>query len=163
MADFDEERKAAKDAAENDKDDSKEIEPAMPELPDGIGLGYEDIQKMLVMKHGGMSVSLDDPILMMVSVCNAFLGELQKLHIKHNKAVTKIMSDQSGKYISGVKETTETLAKTLADNSVLTIKSIFDSHASDLKANNKNAQWCAAIIGASALVNVVIMAMAVWR
>lgn len=84
----------------------------MPELPDGIGLSYEDVQKMLAMKHN-TSLSLDDPVLMMVSVCNVFLEELQKLHKRHNDAVKNIMVDQTGKYITGVKNTTDALAKTL--------------------------------------------------
>lgn len=153
--------KAPEIAPVDGENDSKEQEPAMPELPDGIGLGYEDIQKMLAMKHN-TSLSADDPILMMVSVCNVFLEELQKLHEKHNDAVKNIMADQSSKYITGVKNTTDALAKTLADTSVDAIKNIFDSHAAALKANNKNSRWCAAIIGISALVNVAIMALAVW-
>lgn len=71
--------KAVETPVTDGENDSKEQEPAMPELPDGIGLGYEDVQKMLAMKHN-TSISTDDPILMMVSVCNVFLGELQKLH-----------------------------------------------------------------------------------
>jgi len=98
----------------------------------------------------------------MVTLCNVFLGELEKNHKRHNEAVTKIMADQSAKYIAGVKATTDALSKTLAENSVEAIRAIFNSHAEALSANKLNARWCAAIIGVSALANIIVMALKGW-
>jgi hypothetical protein len=134
---------------------------AMPQLPDGIGLEYDELRKMLAVKHE-TSVSKDDPILMMVTICNVFLGELEKLHKRHNEAVTKIMTDQSAKYISGVKATTDALSQTLAENSVEAVREIFNAHATALNSNKINARWCAGIMAVAALVNVAAMAFKAW-
>jgi hypothetical protein len=154
----------------NGLDKEKEAEPAasaqadhsMPQLPDGIGLDYEEIRMMLSKKHETM-LGNDEPIMMMVTLSNVLLGELEKVHKKHNEAVTKIMAEQSAKYIAGVKNTTDALSKTLAENSVDAIRNIFNAHGKALNANKINSRWCAAIIGISALANVVTMALTVWR
>lgn len=143
-----------------DSDDSPADE-AMPHLPDGIGLDYDDVRKMLAIKHN-TTVSLDDPILMIVTICNVFLGQLEKVNQRHNGAVTKIMADQSAKYITGVKNTTDALGKTLAENSVDAIRDIFNSHAASLNSNKINARWCTGIMAVAALVNVAVMAFKVW-
>lgn len=142
----------------------KASEPAskMPALPEGIGLGYEDVRKLLAMKHD-IVFSIDDPMMMLVTLCNVFLGELEKLHHRHNDAVTKIMGDQSKKYIDGVKATTDSLSQTLADTSIEAIRKIFNAHATELNTNRLNSRWCAAIIAASALVNVAVLAFGFWR
>lgn len=142
--------------------DVRQAGEAGPPLPDGLGLDYEDVRKMLSIKHETI-LGKDEPILMMVTLCNVFLGELEKLHKRHNEAVTRIMSDQSRKYIDGVKATTEALSQTLADTSIEAIRKIFDSHAAELNANRLNSRWCAAIIAVSALVNVAILAFGFWR
>lgn len=139
-----------------------QVSEAMPHLPDGLGLDYEDVRMMLAKKHE-TNISKDDPIMMMVTIINAFLGELEKVTNRHNTAVTKIMADQSAKYIAGVKATTDALSKTLAENSVDAIKSIFDTHSDALKASKINARWCAGIIAVSALANVAIMALKAWN
>lgn len=139
----------------------KTADEAMPLLPDGIGLNYEDIRMMLSKQHKTM-LGNDEPIMMMVTLSNVLLGELEKVHKKHNEAVTKIMADQSAKYISGVKATTDALSKTLAENSVEAIRAIFNSHADALNANKINARWCAVVVGVSALANIAVMAFSVW-
>ena len=50
-----------------------------PDLPDGIGLSYKDIALLMAMKHKCVA-EVDEPMLIMVSVCNAFLSETEKLH-----------------------------------------------------------------------------------
>ena len=72
------------------------------------------------------------------------------------------MADQSAKYITGVKATTDALSKTLAENSVEAIRVIFNTHGAALNANRINARWCAGIIAVSALANVAVMALKAW-
>ena len=146
----------AEDSSRPDQDES------MPQLPDGIGLDFEDVRMMLAKKHG-ILLGREEPIMMMVTLCNVMLSELEKLHNRHNVAVTKIMTEQSAKYITGVKKTTDDLAKTLAENSVDAIREIFNSHANSLMSNKINARWCAVIISISALTNVAVMALQAWR
>jgi hypothetical protein len=134
---------------------------AMPQLPDDFGLDYDDIRGMLAQKHG-TAVGLDDPLMMVVSLMNVFLGELEKVNKRHNEAVTKIMADQTGQYIAGVKATTDDLGKVLADNSVEAIRRIFNSHDRALNAHTNNAKWCAAIMAITGLVNVAALALRAW-
>ncbi len=158
---------------QKDDDQAEESRPAdeaMPHLPDGIGLDFEDVRMMISKKHNLM-LGHDEPILMELTLLNAHLGEMEKLHKRHNEAVTKIMADQSAKYIAGVveqshqfvagvKNSTDALGKALAASSVDTIRDIFNSHATALNSNRNNARWCAAIMAVAALVNVAAM---VWR
>jgi len=133
-------------------------EEAMPQLPNGIGLDYDDIRAMLAQKNGA-AVGQDDPLMMIVTICNVFLGEQEKVNKRHNEALTKIMADQTSKYLAGVKATTDDLGKVLADNSVEAIRNIFNSHSRALNANSNNAKWCAAIMAITGLVNVVCLAL----
>ena len=129
----------------------------MPELPDGIGISFEDIGVLLSLKHDN-NVSKDDPVLMMVSICNVFLGEVQKLHQQHNKALTTIIASETKNYVDSVKNTSDAFTKTLSEASIEGIRAIFDKHASTLYAVDWNARWCAAVVGLSALINVAALA-----
>ena len=55
-------------------------------FPDGIGLSVEDVRALLARKHE-TSVPKDDPILMVVTILNAFLGRQDELQKKHEKAL----------------------------------------------------------------------------
>lgn len=46
----------------------------MPELPGGIGLTLNEVRALLAAKNS-VTVTPDDPILMMVTLLNAFLTE----------------------------------------------------------------------------------------
>jgi hypothetical protein len=47
-------------------------------LPDGIGLTLEQA-KTLISQTSGIVLGNDEPALMGITVCNAYLGEVQKL------------------------------------------------------------------------------------
>jgi hypothetical protein len=131
----------------------------MPELPDGIGLSYDDIKLLLTMKHKTSPVEDNEPMLMMVSVCNAFLGEASNLHQRHNEALSKIIAGKTQEYISGVKECTDAFTRTLADASVEGVRLIFEKHAATLEAHRGNTRWCACIVALSALANIIVLGL----
>ena len=135
----------------------KMAEP-QPELPDGIGISLEDIAVLLAMKHD-TSLSRDDPVLMLVTICNSFLGAIHSLHEKHNGALTSIMTARTKEYIASVQNTTDALTQTLSDASVEAIRKIFAEHASALQASKWNARWCAFIVAVSAMANVIVLAL----
>ena len=141
-------------------DEGKADEPkeTMPQLPDGIGIKLEDMALLLAMKHD-TAVSKDDPILMVVSLCNAFLGEIQTLHGQHNEALSKIITAKTRDYITSVKNTTDSFSEILAQASVEGIRKIFEDHASALQASKWNARWCALITAVSAIANIVVLAL----
>ena len=137
-----------------------DVEPLLPD--NGIGMDYDAARAMLAAKHNS-AVGMDDPIMMAVTLSNVQLNEMEKLNRRHNEALTKIMAEQSGKYLDGIKSTTDELGKVLADNSVEAIRKIFQSHGRALTINTNNAKWCAGIMAVSALVQVAMMAVKMWR
>lgn len=132
---------------------------SMPQLPDGIGISYEDVAVLLAMKCD-TSLSKDDPVLVLVSICNVFLGEIEKLHQRHNEAITKIIASNTKDYIASVKSNTDAFVKTLSEASVEGIREIFEKHATALQAAKTNMRWCTAICAVSSLV--LVAGLALW-
>lgn len=131
------------------------VEPEKePLLPDGIGLSIENVRDLLVKKHD-CKVSLDDPVLMVVTMLNAYLGEVRALQKKHEAGLSRLMADKTDDYMKGVKEAVKALQDGLSSASVEGIKAVFNEHDSRLKAFKSNLSWLAAITACSALVNVI--------
>ena len=143
-----------KDYVDAVKETTKTLDP---ELPDGIGTKLEDMAVLLSMKHG-TTVTLDDPVLMVVSICNSFLGDVQNLNNKHNEALGKIIASRTQEYVAAVKATTESFSQTISTASVEGIRQIFTEHAAALHSSNWNARWCALIMAAGALANLIALA-----
>jgi len=70
-------------------------------LPDGIGLNLEQA-KALITHHCGIKLGNDDPALMGITICNAYLGEIQKLHNRHKEGLALLMAEKTTAYITGV-------------------------------------------------------------
>jgi hypothetical protein len=137
----------------------KSNSPPMPELPDGIGITIEDVRSLLATKNS-VSVSPDDPILMMVTLLNAFLTEEEKLLNRHRRALTTILADRTDHYVQAVEQTSASLGESLSSSSLSEIKKIFVEHYGMMNQFRCSITWLAAIIGTSALVNVAVF---VWR
>ena len=137
----------------------KSNSPPMPELPDGIGITIEDVRSLLATKNS-VSVSPDDPILMMVTLLNAFLTEEEKLLNRHRRALTTILADRTDHYVQAVEQTSASLGESLSSSSLSEIKKIFVEHNGMMNQFRSSITWLAAIIGTSALVNVAVF---VWR
>ena len=133
--------------------------PCMPALPDGVGLTLDEVRALLAAKNS-VTVTPDDPILMMVTLLNAFLTEEEKLLDRHRKALTKILADRTDGYVKIVEQTTSSLSESLSSTSLSEINKIFAKHAGTMNRFRSSITWLAAIIGTSALVNVAVF---VWR
>lgn len=133
--------------------------PSMPELPDGIGLTLNEVRALLAAKNS-VTVTPDDPILMMVTLLNAFLAEEERLLERHRKALTSILADRTDHYIQAVEQTTASLGESLSSSSLSEMKKIFVEHDGTMNRFRSSITWLAAIIGTSALVNVAVF---VWR
>ena len=133
--------------------------PAKPEgealLPDGIGLSLEQAQALIV-KSNGIVLANDEPALMGITICNAYLAEVAKLHARHEKGLTKLMAEKTDAYVSGVKAAVDQLAESLSSASVEGIRKVFDDHAVTLKTFKSNVYLAAVIVGMSALLNVAV-------
>lgn len=137
----------------------KSNSPPMSELPDGIGLTIDGVRSLLATKNSA-SVSPDDPILMMVTLLNAFLTEEEKLMDRHQKALTSILADRTDHYVQAVEQTTARLGESLSSSSLSEIKKIFVEHDGTMNRFRSSITWLAAIVGTSAMVNVAVF---VWR
>jgi len=133
--------------------------PSMPELPDGIGLTLDEVRVLLAAKNS-VTVTPDDPILMIVTLLNAFLTEEEKLLERHRKALTTILADRTDGYVKIVEQTTASLSESLSNASLNEIKKIFQESSGTVNRFRSNMIWLAAIVGISALVNVAVF---VWR
>lgn len=132
--------------------------PGMPQLPDGIGLTLDEVRSLLATKNS-ITVSPDDPILMMVTLLNAFLTEEEKLLDRHRKALTSILTDKTDIYIKAVEQTTASLSESISTSSVHEIKKIFQENGATMNRFRSNMVWLAAIVGISALVNVAVFVL----
>ena len=70
--------------------------PPKPEdaVPDGIGLTLEQVQGLLAQTHKKV-VDYHDPILMVVTMLNAHLAEVEKLHTRHKEGLSRLMADKT--------------------------------------------------------------------
>ena len=131
--------------------------PPMPILPDGIGLSYEEVRKVLQGKHG--KIENDDPILMLITLLNAFLAEEEKLLDRHNEALSRIISDRTDGYIKAVEETTASFGKSLSSSSLEGITKVFEANGQKMEQFRSHMTWLSVIAGTSALVNVATFAI----
>ena len=132
--------------------------PPMPVLPDGLGMSLEQVQNLLAEKHKTI-VGLDDPILMLVTVMNAFLAQQNALIERHKTALAKVMADKTGEYVGQVKAVTDSLSASLSDVTLAAMQETFSDHSADLKTHKSDIMWLSAIAAISALANVVIFAI----
>lgn len=127
-------------------------------LPDGIGLSLEQVQRMLVKTHKTV-VDDHDPILMVVTILNAHLTEVDKLQARHKEGLARLMADKTDAYVSGVQAAVAQLTDSLSSASVEGIRKVFDEHAAKLKLFKSNITWLAAIVAVSALLNVAVFVL----
>ena len=131
-------------------------EPPLP--PDGFGYTLEQA-KALIAQHHSMILANDEPSLMGVTICNAYLAELEKLHARHKEGLGRLMADKTDAYVSGVQEGIAQLTDSLSSASVEGIRKDFDDHAARLQAFKNSTAWLAAIVGVSALLNVAVFVL----
>ena len=134
--------------------------PPKPEdaLPDGIGLTLEQVQELLAKTHKKV-VDYHDPILMVVTMLNAHLAEVEKLHTRHKEGLGRLMADKTDAYVSGVQAAVGQLTGSLSSASVEGIRKVFDDHAARLQAFKNSTTWLAAIVAVSALLNVAVFVL----
>ena len=75
----------------SEQEETQNAGAVSPALPDGIGLTLDDVRALLAKEHETI-VPKDDPMLMIVTLLNAYLGEVDKLHARHGKALAALMA-----------------------------------------------------------------------
>lgn len=124
-------------------------------LPDGIGLTVEEVSAMLHKQHG-VSVPKDDPVLMQVTILNAFLEEQVKLQKRHEKALAAFMGKQTSAHVEAVEKSVHQLSETLSGVTVKGIQEAAKDFVADVSSHRATLWLCTAIIACSAIINVAV-------
>lgn len=134
--------------------------PSEPEsaLPNGIGLSLEQVRDLLFKTHK-VAIYDNDTILMVGTILNAYLGEVEKLHARHKEGLGRLMADKTDAYVSGIHSAIGQLTDSLSSASVEGIRKVFDDHATRLNAFKSSTTWLAAIVAVSALLNVAVFVL----
>lgn len=127
-------------------------------LPDGIGLTVEEVSAMLHKEHG-VSVPKDDPVLMQVTILNAFLQEQSKLQKKHEKALAAFMGKQTSAHVEAVEKSVHQLSETLSGVTVKGIQEAAKDFVADVSSLRTTLWLCTAIIACSAIINVAVFVL----
>lgn len=121
----------------------------------GVGLTLEQIRSVVAKAHDTM-LPKDDATLMVATILNAYLTEVDRLHARHEKGLTRLMAEKTDEYVSGVQAAVNQLSTSLSSASVEGIRKVFDDHAATLKTFKSNVFLAAIIVGMSALLNVTV-------
>lgn len=132
--------------------------PVESALPNGIGLSLEQVRALLAKTHETV-VDKSDPILMVVTILNAHLAEVEKLQTRHKEGLGRLMADKTDAYVAGVTAAVGQLTDSLSSASVQGIRKVFDDHAARLQTFKNNTTWLAAIVAVSALLNVAVFVL----
>lgn len=127
-------------------------------LPDGIGLTVEEVSAMLHKEHG-VSVPKDDPVLMQVTILNAFLEAQLKLQKRHEKALAAFMSKQTSAHVEAVEKSVHQLSETLSGVTVKGIQEAAKDFVADVSSHRTTLWLCTAIIACSAIINVAVFVL----
>ena len=115
--------------------------------------------RQLLHQKNGISVPRDDPMLMQVTMLNAYLNEQQRLHKKHESALSAFMGKQTGAHIEAVNKSVAQLSETLSRVTVKGIQEAARDFVADM-SSLRSALWlCTAIMACSALVNVAVFVL----
>lgn len=121
----------------------------------GVGLTLEQICSV-VSKANEVMLPKDDATLIMATILNAYLTEVDKLQARHEKGLTRLMAEKTDEYVSGVQAAVNQLSTSLSSASAEGIRKIFDDHAARLSTFKSNVYLAAVIVGMSALLNVAV-------
>ena len=121
----------------------------------GVGLTLEQIRSVVSKAHNVM-LPKDDATLMIATILNAYLTEVEKLQARHEKGLTRLMAEKTDEYVSGVQAAVTQLSTSLSSASVEGVRKVFDDHAARLSTFKSNVHLAAVIVGMSALLNVAV-------
>jgi hypothetical protein len=122
-----------------------------PGIPDGVGLSIETVRNLLMQKHQ-TTMSQDDPMLMMVTLTNAFLGEYDRLLKQHNTSLTSYLESASVQHLETIRQASDAITQSMSAASIGTIGKMLMAHRNHLN-------WTTAIIAISAMVNVAVFVL----
>jgi heterodisulfide reductase subunit A-like polyferredoxin len=136
---------------------TQEEKKTAPEAPP-LGLDFKQARDLISTTHNA-AIPENDPLLMIVTILNAYLGEVQKLHARHEEGLTKLMAEKTGIYVQGVQDSVKQLSDSLSSASLQGIRAVLAEQADTLKAFKQAVFYAAGVVAVSALVNVAVFVL----
>ncbi len=123
---------------------------------DGIGMSIEYV-RALIAKENEVIIDKDDPILLTVTILNAFFHEHEKVQEKYMIALKNLYSDQVNDFVETIQESTDKVEEKLREISTEGLIKIYESQnkrMTELQAQLRNT---CIIIGLLVLLNIAVM------
>lgn len=133
--------------------------PIMPVLPEGIGLSLDEV-RALIEQRNHVRVEADDPILVALTIANAHLTAVEKLHQLHRKALTELMSRETATHTESVAKNVAVLSEKLSGVTVENIGRVVTQFQSALASFRTTLFICTGLALFSALL---MLGAAWWR
>ena len=133
--------------------------PIMPVLPEGIGLSLDEV-RALIEQRNHVRVEADDPILVALTIANAHLTAVEKLHQLHRKALTELMSRETATHTEAVAKSVAALSEKLSGVTVENIGRVVTQFQSALASFRTTLLICTGLALFSALL---MLGAAWWR
>ena len=140
---------------EQTKTQEPPLDPIPMHCPTGFGMSIEQARSLLMREHPGENIGKDDPLLMLVTLLNAYLAETERLMDQHNTALTKILSARVDDYVRAVQQVSKELTPAMSSAALIGIQSAY-------KEFRISHIWLTAIIGVSAVINVAAFVALHW-
>ena len=139
--------------------DAPDAPPVMPVLPEGIGLSLDEV-RALIEQRNHVRVEADDPILVALTIANAHLTAVEKLHQLHRKALTELMSRETATHTEAVAKSVAALSEKLSGVTVENIGRVVTQFQSALASFRTTLFICTGLALFSALL---MLGAAWWR
>lgn len=133
--------------------------PIMPVLPEGIGLSLDEV-RALIEQRNHVRVEADDPILVALTIANAHLTAVEKLHQLHRKALTELMSRETATHTESVAKNVAALSEKLSGVTVENIGHVVTQFQTALTSFRTTLFICTGLALFSALL---MLGAAWWR
>lgn len=118
---------------------------------DGIGISLEEARLLLLTKNE-VGLSKDDPILMQVTLLNAYCTVFAQMFKKHQQALAGLMETETSKYNSKLAEITEKVTQVTDQG----LSEAVQKNLANLIKVKRDMYWLSAIMFVSAVVNVTV-------
>lgn len=145
--------------SETEKRDAPDAPPVMPVLPEGIGLSLDEV-RALIEERNKIKVSKDDPILVALTIANAHLAAVERLHQRHSKALTELMSRETATHTESVAKNVAALSEKLSGVTVENIGRVITQFQSALASFRTTLFICTGLALFSALL---MLGAVLWR
>lgn len=140
--------------------DAPDAPPIMPVLPEGIGMSFDEVRKLIQEKNEIKNVHKDDPIFVALTIANAHLAAVERLHQRHSKALTELMSRETATHTEAVAKNVAALSEKLSGVTVENIGHVVTQFQTALTSFRTTLFICTGLALFSALL---MLGAAWWR